>query len=214
MNKHTLTLTLLLCLSVLHLSAQEYTEATPDKRQEMQEKITSSTKKLKSLTCDFEQIKDLSLLNEKMTSTGRMYYQDNRVRWEYLSPYTFTFVFNNNKIMTITGASRNVIDVKSNNLFQEIVKIMISCMNGSGLGDTKNFNPKFFTNPKGEWMVTLTPQQKDVKRMFSLIKLFFNPKDYSVEAVAMEENNGDTTLIRLINKEINAKINDSLFSLD
>jgi outer membrane lipoprotein-sorting protein len=217
MKNKTLFSILFLLLASSLVFSQSYEEATPAQRQEMMEKITAATGRLVTLSCDFEQSKEMSMLNETMISGGRMYYRnDNRVRWEYTTPYAYTFVFSNNRIMMKSGTSKNVVDVNSNNLFQEIVKIMISCMNGSGLSDGKSFSPRFFRDNKGNgsWMVALTPQQKEVRQIFSVIRLYFNSKDYSVDAVGMEEKNGDTTLIQLKHKRINEKIDDSLFSVD
>ena len=214
MNKQIRIVLLVACVFSLDTAAQGYAEATPEQKKVMLEKITASTKQLKSLVCDFEQTKELSILNEKMVSKGKMFYRsDNCVRWEYTSPYTYTFVFNNNKVLMQTGNNRSVIDVKSNNLFQEIVKIMISSINGSGLTDSKSFSTRFFQGTKG-WMVALTPQQKEVKQMFSLIKLYFNLTDYSVDCVCMEEKNGDQTIIQLSKKQTNERIENDMFRVD
>ena len=201
------------CASIA--SAQDYREASPEQQKQMLERITGASSRMKSLTADFEQTKELSILNEKMTSKGRMYYRNDRcVRWEYTTPYAYTFVFNNNRIlMTQADGKRSVTDIKSNNLFQEIVKIMISSIDGSGLTDSKSFTSKFFISGNSP-MVTLTPLRKDVRQMFASIKLFFNSTDYSVDTVVMEESNGDSTTIQLSGKKYNESINPSLFAVD
>jgi len=200
------------CIS---LNAQQLVPATLEQQQQMLEKITESSIKMESLICEFEQVKILSILEEKMISKGKMYYRDdNCLRWEYVSPYIYTFVLNDKTIMMqAENSKKNVIDVKSSRFFQEIIKIMMNGINGSGLSDTKNFSVDYYWS-ETQWKVHLIPLQKEMKKMFSTIKLTFNVKDYSVDKVEMEEQNGDTTTILLSGKQFNKKIENEKFVID
>jgi outer membrane lipoprotein carrier protein len=196
------------------LQAQQLVPAMEEERQFMLEKIEASSAKMKTLVCDFEQTKELSLLEEQMISQGKMFYrQDRYLRWEYLSPYIYTFILNDKKILMQTEKSRNVVDVKSSKLFQEVVKIMMSSVNGKGLTDTKNFNATYYRS-EAAWKIILVPLQKEMKKIFSFIELTLNVEDYTVDQVKMEEPNGDATLIRLWNKQFNLKIDDEKFAVD
>ncbi|MDR3046929.1 MAG: outer membrane lipoprotein carrier protein LolA [Bacteroidales bacterium] len=196
------------------ISAQSFIPATADQKKLMVDKITASSAQLNSLICDFEQVKAMSILNEKMISKGKMYYRnDNSLRWEYLSPSVYVFALNNGKISMKTGDGKTkVIDGGANRFFQEIIKFMMNCINGKGLVDTKDFNISYF-NSKDQWKAEMIPQQKEVKKMFSAIYIYFNVKDYSAEKVEMNEPNGDTTTIFLKNKQFNQKIANDKFSL-
>lgn len=190
------------------------TPATPEQQQTMLDKITAASAQMQTLICDFEQTKALSILNEQIVSKGKMYYKQNgKLRWEYVSPYNYTFILNGDRILLQTESSKNVIDVKSNRLFREIVKVMINGVNGSGLTDLKNFTGKYYRSEK-KWEVILTPVKKEMKQMFSSIKLTFNVSDFTVESVEMEEQNGDKTTIRLTDKKTNGKIEDRQFDID
>ena len=75
-----------LCLCLLNLSAQKIDEA------KVKQQINAVASKMKTMQCDFVQTKYLKMLNDKMVSRGKMYYQQsNKLRWEYTSPYTYTF---------------------------------------------------------------------------------------------------------------------------
>ncbi|MDR2119763.1 MAG: outer membrane lipoprotein carrier protein LolA [Tannerella sp.] len=188
--------------------------ATAEQQKVMLEKIMAASEKMESLICDFEQTKELSLLSEKMISNGKMYYRKNsRLRWEYLTPYNYAFVVNDKKILLQTESGRNVIDIKSNRFFQEIVKIMINGVNGSGLTDLKNFTGSYYRSDK-KWEVVLAPVKKEMKQMFSCIRLTFNVDDFTVDNVEMEERNGDRTNIRLTGKKQNVQIEDRRFHID
>jgi outer membrane lipoprotein carrier protein len=207
---------LLFCVTLNVQAQQRIRPATPEKQREMIAQIEKASRQMTTLICDFEQVKTLSVLNEELVSKGRMYYRnDHCLRWEYLSPYQYTFVLNKNTILMQAENSRNVIDIKSSRFFQEIVKIMMNGINGSGLTDLKSFDVRYYEQEKeGFWEAHLFPLQKDMKQMFAVIKLTFNTKDYSVEQVEMDERSGDTTIIRLSGKQINEKIEDDTFHIN
>ena len=201
-------------LFAVQTNAQKLVPATAEQKQYMLEKISAASAAMKSLICDFEQTKELSILSEKLVSKGKMYYRnDKRLRWEYLNPYTYTFMLNDKKILLKSESSKNVIDINSSRLFQEIVKIMMSGISGSGLSDVKSFQINYFYS-ENLWTVDLIPVQKDLKKMFSAVKLTFNLKDYSVDKVEMNETGGDTTVILLSNKQFNYAIENEIFMLD
>jgi outer membrane lipoprotein carrier protein len=201
-------------LFAVRTNAQKLVPATAEQKQYMLEKISAASVAMKSLICDFEQTKDLSILSEKLVSKGKMYYRnDKRLRWEYFSPYTYTFMLNDKKILLKSESGKNVIDINSSRFFQEIVKIMMSGISGSGLSDVKSFQINYFYS-ENLWMVDMIPVQKDLKKMFSAVRLTFNLKDYSVDKVEMNETGGDTTVILLSNKQFNRTIEDEIFMLD
>ena len=208
----TITIGFIFCLNV---DAQQFSPATREQQQTMQESIAKSSADMNSLICDFEQVKELTILNEKMISKGKMYYRnDSRLRWEYQSPYFYTFLLNNNKILMKTESSQNVVDVKSSRLFQEIVRIMMSSINGTGLiDDSKSFTSTYHWGER-ECQVIFVPVSKELKKMFSTIKLTFNKNDYTVDKVEMEEQSGGTTVIKLTQKRFNEIIEDEKFAID
>jgi outer membrane lipoprotein-sorting protein len=204
----------LLLLLPAAAAGQATVPATGEERQVMLEKITAAARGMTSLACRFTQVKELSMLEERMVSRGEMFYrQDNCLRWEYLSPYLYTFVLNETRVLVQGEQGRNVVDVQSSRLFREIVKIMMSSVNGRGLEDTRAFTATCYRDA-GAWRVTLVPVQRETRRVFSVIELTFNVEDYSVDRVRMEEPNGDTTVIELSGKRFNTTLDDALFTID
>lgn len=206
------------CLSLgLSLRAQQSLRpASGEERQAMMEQIAQASQRMKTLVCDFEQRKTLSVLNDEMLSHGKMYYRnDRRLRWEYRSPYRYTFVLNDRTILMQAEDSRNVIDVNSSGFLREIVNVMMSGINGGGPADSKRFDARYYKQetPAGLWEVHLFPLQREMKQMFASIKLTFNAKDHTVEQVEMNERGGDTTVVRLLAKQINEEIEDDTFHI-
>jgi outer membrane lipoprotein-sorting protein len=54
---------------------------------------------------------------------------------------------------------------------------------------------------------------KGLKEMFKTINVVIDKKDFSVTSIEMHELSGDNTLIRFTNKELNAAIEDNLFTI-
>ena len=182
--------------------------------QQIIDQINSATSKLSSMQCDFVQTKTVKMLNEKLVSKGRMWYQQpNRLRWEYLTPYTYTFVFNGAKVSLKKNNRNDVIDVNRNRMFKEIASIMMNSVVGKCLTDRKSFRTTV-KDTSAEWVATLVPLLKELKQMFTGIVLHFNKEKNVVVKVEMLEKNGDTTVIVLNNIIKNHKIDAKTFTVD
>jgi outer membrane lipoprotein carrier protein len=211
--KKLIFLSLLLVFSI-GLSAQSMRLATEQQKKEMTATISRVSSSMKTMQCSFVQTKHLSIMNDKLVSKGKMFYkQSSQLRWQYVSPYSYTFIINGNKVMMQSASRRNVIDVKSSRLFKSITKIMMNSVTGRSLSNSSDFKVRMFTCG-GEWMAELTPMKKEMKQMFKVIKLYFDVKRAIVSTVEMVEKSGDNTVIRLNNVQINKPVNESYFSVN
>ena len=180
---------------------------------QIRQKISQIASSIKTMQCDFIQTKHLKMLNDDMVSKGRMYYQQsNRLRWEYTTPYTYTFIINNDKVLLKNNQRNDVIDVNKNKLFKEIACIMMSSVVGNCLNDEKSFKSSI-SGLGGEWVATLVPQRKDMKQMFQKIVLHFSQKQAMVTQVELIEKNGDRTVIDLKNIKTNETISNNMFTI-
>ena len=180
---------------------------------QIRQAITQAASAMKTMQCDFTQTKHLKMLNDKMTSKGRMYYQQtNRLRWEYTSPYSYTFILNDDKVLLKNAQRNDVIDVNKNKLFREIARIMMNSVVGTSLTDDKSFKSTIATNGS-EWTASLLPQRKDLKQLFQKIILHFNRTNAMVKQVELIERNGDRTVIELNNIRTNEKISADMFTI-
>lgn len=197
-----------LCLCLLNLSAQKINEA------KVKQQINVVASKMKTMQCDFVQTKYLKMLNDKMVSRGKMYYQQsNKLRWEYTSPYTYTFVLNGSKVLISKGKRSDVINVNQSKFFKEIARIMMNSVVGKCLTDSKDFKVSL-TGASAEYVATLYPQQKQMKQMFQKIILHFNKQKSTVSKVELIEKKGDRTIIELKNVKSNAPINAKVFGIN
>jgi outer membrane lipoprotein carrier protein len=205
MKKGLFIIYLLLTAHVTLMAQQSETQ--------IRQKISQIASSMKTMQCDFIQTKHLKMLNDEMVSKGRMYYQQgNRLRWEYTSPYTYTFIINDDKVLLKNSQRNDVIDVNKNKLFKEIARIMMNSVVGNCLNDEKNFKSSLSVSG-GAWVATLLPQRKDMKQMFQKIVLHFSPKQAMVTQVELIEKNGDRTIIDLKNIRTNEAISTNMFTI-
>lgn len=187
--------------------------AQSQKEQKIIGQISTAAQAMKSMQCDFTQTKHLKMLNDNMVSKGKMYYQQtNKLRWEYTSPYTYTFILNDTKVLLKKGDRNDVIDVNQNKMFKEIARMMMNSVVGKCLSDTKSFKTSIAETP-AEYVATLLPQKKDIKQMWTKLILHFDRKQNMVVKVEMHEKNGDNTIIELQNTQTNKKIDAKVFAI-
>jgi len=130
---------------------------------------------------------------------------------EYNQPYQYLMILNKDKVFIKDGQKENKISTRTNKLFQQINKIMIDCMQGTALNNP-DFKTRLFEN-KTNSLIELTPVTKGLKELFKTITVIVERKDFSVSSIEMLELSDDNTIIRFTNKELNAAIPDSLFTI-
>lgn len=172
--------------------------------------FTQAALKTNSIRSDFTQEKVLSMLSEKIVSKGKFWFKkENRVRMEYTQPYQYLMILNKDKVYVKDGQKESKLSTRSNKIFQQINKIMVDCMQGTMLNNP-DFKTRIFEN-KGQSLVELVPVTKGLKDLFRAITVTIENRDFSVSVIEMQELSGDNTIIRFINKDLNAEIQDKLF---
>lgn len=209
-------LTIFISLTLLSIASfsQSLKPVSPAQQRAMITKIMNVESTIKTIQCNFVQIKRLSMLNDKMVSHGRMIYQKPySLHWEYQSPYSYIFIINGAKVLIKQGGKKNSIDIKSGRMFQEITRIMMNSVTGKDLMSSSEFNVKMYTQ-YNDWVADLIPKRHQIKSMFSTIRIYFDSNKSIVSKIEMFEKGGDKTEIELRNVQINAHINEKLFNLD
>ena len=195
MSKRTI-LTCMLLLLTVHLSAQH----------DAMQRINRAATAIRTMQGDFVQTKQLKLLNDQMVSKGRMCYQGgDKLRWEYVTPYSYVFIMNGSQVQLKNSTRSDVIDVNQNKIFKEIAQIMMNSVVGKCLQDDKSFKTTI-QETASEYVATLLPQKKNMKQMFQQIVLHFQKQQSVVSKVELLEKNGDRTMIELKNIRLNETI--------
>ena len=174
--------------------------------------FSAAAQKTNSIKSDFVQEKNLAMLSEKIISKGKFWFKkESQVRMEYNQPFQYLMILNKDKVFVKDGKKENKISTKSNRLFQQINKIMIDCMQGTMLNNP-DFKTRVFEN-RNNSLVELVPLTKGMKELFKSINVIVDKKDLAVISIEMQELSGDNTVIRFTNKELNATIPDTLFTI-
>ena len=168
--------------------------------------IVDAAKAMKTMQCDFVQTKHTKMLSAANVSKGRLYYrQPDRLRWEYTSPTAHTFEIDGQKVITSDSRGSREVDINRNRMYREMARLMTSIMSAQSLVDEKDFQvslaPADAKNT--EWVATLVPRRKEVRRMFASIVLRVTPAQWLVHQVELIEPKGDRTVIELTNIKIN-----------
>ena len=171
-----------------------------------------ATAATESIQADFSQEKTLTMLSEKMNSTGKFWYRKkDRLRMEYIRPYPYLMILNSGKIFIKEGQKENKISANSNKIFQQVNRILIDCVSGNML-ENPDFQSRIFESPDA-FLVELRPLAKNLKEQYKNINIVIDKKDFTAVAIEMYELAGDKTIIRFQNKEINAQVPDSVFNI-
>ena len=156
------------------------------------------------------QSKSMKLLSKEMKSEGVMYFKKpDKLRWQYMSPYDYTFILNGDKVGIKSQKSTKNIDVQGNKMFRQITNIILRSITGGGLKSSADFTVELYKTDK-EYFAKLYPKKKELKQIYRLIEIHFNPQLTMVNMVKMEEKTGDVTIVKLTNIKPNATINEKI----
>ncbi|MBK7763740.1 MAG: outer membrane lipoprotein carrier protein LolA [Bacteroidetes bacterium] len=173
--------------------------------------FTKASQALESVSSDFVQIKNLSMLKDKITSSGKFYYKKgNKVRLEYKKPFYYLMVLNGGSMMVKDEQKQSNYNTHSNKMMQSINNIMMDCMSGN-VYKNKDFTTQVFENPK-EFLLQMTPSTSMMKKLFSKIEVSVSKTDYRVLRLNMIENGGDNSLMTFSGHVLNKPLDETLFA--
>jgi outer membrane lipoprotein-sorting protein len=204
---------LVICLLVQGSIKAQYPGFTALKDQEnFKQAFAAATKATESIKSDFIQEKTLSMLSDKITSKGKFWFKkENRVRMEYTQPFSYLMILNAGRIYIRDGQKENRISAGSSKVFQQVNRILVDCVAGTVLSNP-DFHARIFESSKA-FLIELDPVARNLAALYRKINIFIDKKDYSATAIDMIEISGDRSSIRFFNKELNANIPDTLFTI-
>ena len=177
-------------------------------------KLNEVSGSINTIESDFTQEKNLSILSKPILSKGYFCYKkENKVRWEYIEPYSYLVIIQGSKLFIKDRNNKKQYDTQSNKMFQELNKFLVGCINGDILNKTTEYKIDYQEND-AQYYVILMPNDKKMKVMISEIHIFFNKKDYSVDRLKMVEQGSDYTNINFNNKKLNGPISDEKFTFN
>lgn len=172
--------------------------------------IEKETKSIKSLKTDFIQYKHLDFLSKDIETSGKMAFKSpNLLNWQYTKPYQYSIVFKNNKVYINDQGNKSKVDANGK-MFEKINKLIIGSVSGN-MFDDKEFTIAYFKT-KDFYIAKLSPKTSAIKKYIKEVDLYFPINETTVSQVKLIEPSNDFTRIVFKNKQINAKVDDSVFT--
>lgn len=205
-------LIILLLAAVLTLQAWSQTKLSATQQNQIIEKVTKKAQSATTMQCDFTQTKTMKMLKKDMVSNGVMYYKNpDKLRWQYTSPYDYTFILNGGEVRIKSKKTSQNIDLKNNKMFKQISQIILGSITGGGLKNNSHFTAEIYKS--GEtYFAKLYPRTKELKQIYQVIEVYFNPSLTMVSSVKLVEKTGDVTVVKLNNAKTGVSINEALFN--
>lgn len=207
-----LLLMLLTVMSTMPLLGQ--TKLNAEQQKQIIEKIDKTASAMTGMQCEFTQTKSMKLLSKEMQSKGIMYFKrPNKLRWQYTSPYDYTFILNGDKVQIKSSKSTKNIDVQGNKMFRQITNIILNSVTGGSLKSSSDFNVEVYKKDNS-YYAKLFPKKKELKQLYQVIEIYFDSALTMVNSVRMVEKTGDETRVNLINTKLNTTVNDKMFAVN
>lgn len=204
---------IILLTALLPLVASGQTKLNAKQQAQVLQKIDRTAAAMKSMQCSFTQTKSMKMLSKEMVSKGVMYFKTpNKLRWQYTSPYNYTFLMNGDKVRMVSGQTTQNVDVKRNKIFRQITNIILNSITGGNLSKTADFSVVLYKDGS-TYYAQLYPKKKELKQIYKYIRIHFNASLTMVTKMEMVEKTGDTTTVKLLNVKINQSINESFFAI-
>jgi len=178
--------------------------------QEFQLALSKSNAAINTISSDFTQVKNLTLLSDKIKSKGKFFFKkDDKVRIEYTIPYSYVLVMNGGQIMVKDEQKTSKINTRNSKTMQSVNRIMIDCMRGTVLGNP-DFKAVVYEN-NSNYLLSLSPSNDAMRKMFKSIDVYLSKKNFDVDRLSMVEQGGDYTDMDFFSTQHNVALNDAIF---
>ncbi len=175
--------------------------------------IRQAAQSVKSLSCNFEQIRTSNLLQDSILSRGKMLFRaPNELVWIYDEPKKIRFV------VTSTGEVNIHVDGKEKNLgstqkkyLKQMSRFLLNLISGNYLNALNDFRTEIAPQNGGGYILHLYPKKKELRRLFKQFILQLRPDLQSATSVTLIEKRGDRTHIIFRQLELNTPIDTTLF---
>ena len=199
--------------AMMSFTAWAQTKLTAEQQKQIIEKVDKAAQAMSVMQCDFTQTKTMKLLSKEMQSKGVMYFKKpDKLRWQYTSPYDYTFILNGDKVQIKSTKSTQNIDVQGNKIFRQITGIILNSITGGSLRSSADFNVELYKQGN-TYFAKLYPKKKELKQMYQYLEIWFDPALTQVSSVRMVEKTGDVTLVKLLNTKFGTKIDEKMFAV-
>ncbi len=183
--------------------------AHPD---QLNNELSLAAEKITTIKSNFTQEKNLSMLAEKINSEGKFWFKRaDKIRLEYVKPFRYLMILNQGRMLSRDEQKENRIPSQANRIVRQVNRLLADGMQGRILSNA-DFTSRVFENEK-YYLIELSPKSRTLGDIYKNINIFVDRKDFTVGAMEMLERNGDKTVMKFLQKELNADLPEELFAV-
>lgn len=188
-------LLLLISALAMSVSAQQWTLLSAADAQKKATLLLDAVKKVKKMDRTFEQVKRSPMTTTPTVSKGKMHYESPDVMlWSYETPYDFSMEIRGDKMTAKRDGQVVQLGSKQQMGMKSMMRMIVGMSSGSTLFDERSFEWTMAESADG-YKVDMTPKNKNMKRMFSKVVLFFDKKNNNIKNLEMTESDNSVTTI-------------------
>jgi len=187
-------------------------EDLPADIQAIVERMDAANKSTQTIKADFVQKKELSLLAEPMSLTGKFFLKKGvGMKFEFASPENLEIFFTTRKIVSIAHNERTASFKKLPKRKNDLTEVLLTEKIDKLLEyfSLSQIPPE----EEGNTAILLTPEKRKMKKRFREIRLFLKP-DGLVRKISVVEHDGDYFEVVLSNTVVNSHLEDTVFEPD
>ena len=183
-----------------------YTHAQTMKKlihtQDFENRLAKEAQTMQSIESDFTQVKYLDILDEKVASKGKFYYQKSGN----------LIVINDSRLKIVSDGKKSVMSLTANKMMNQMQDMLTACMIGDLSKMSSDYKLEYFENDS-YYIVKIKPVNKAIQAYISEIEIHLDKKDMSVYKLRLSETATNYTEYEFYNKRFNALKDETKFSI-
>lgn len=204
-------ITLLITLGISCAHAQTMNKLIQTR--EFESRLAKEAQTIQSIESDFTQVKYLDILDEKVTSKGKFYYQrSGKICMEYAQPVNYLIVINDSRLKIVADGKKSTMSLSANKMMNQMQDMLTACMIGDLSKMSSDYKLEYFENAR-QYMVKIKPVNKAIQAYISGIEIYLDKKDMSVCKLRLSETASNYTEYEFYNKSFNTLKDETKFSI-
>ena len=180
---------------------------------DFENRLAREAQTIQSIDSDFTQVKYLDILDEKVTSKGKFYYQKSgKIRMEYAQPINYLIVINGARLKIVADGKKSTMTLSANKMMNQMQDMLTACMIGDLSKMTSDYKLEYFENAQ-YFIIRIKPVNKAIQAYITGIEIYLDKKDMSVYKLRLSETATNYTEYEFYNKRFNALKDETKFSV-
>jgi outer membrane lipoprotein-sorting protein len=175
--------------------------------------LKEAGEKTNTISCEFDQVKHLSVLSNSINSYGKFYFKKKQnICLEYSNPEGNLIVMNGEKLKLVSNGKTTIFGMRGNPFVGMLGNMLTACMTGNIALFGKESDIEYYES-KSCYTVIINPTSNRVKGHLQMILLQFDKTDMTLSKMKMVENENDYTVYEFKNKKLNIEVDSTKFEI-